>query len=193
MKLAKLFNKPRKLKCRTPKGRRWNKNDLTYSLLGRIPKAFSSKKQVLKNLARIFQMIEQNGDIGFTYIPEDETADIRIRFSPFKGEPFDGPDGILAYAFFPCPHKKHMESGDIFFDPSEKWTVSRVAAFFGRGIHFQTIALHEAFHAVGVQHIKNKTSIMYPEYRGPSTKLKKIDRRQIGLRYPKHKCKHENH
>ena len=53
-------------------------------------------------------------------------------------EPFDGPSGILAHAFFPG------YGGDIHFDEDETWTHRTYT-----GVNLMQVAVHEIGHSLG--------------------------------------------
>jgi len=71
------------------------------------------------------------------------------------GDPFDGPGGTLAHAYFP------VYGGDAHFDDSERWTMRSY-----RGTNLFQVAAHEFGHSLGLSHSDIKSALMAPFYRG---------------------------
>lgn len=72
------------------------------------------------------------------------TAHIDIRFEKKRhgdGDPFDGPGGTLAHAFFP------QYGGDAHFDDQEYWTMEQYT-----GTNLYQTAAHEFGHSLGLSH-----------------------------------------
>lgn len=84
--------------------------------------------------------------------------------------------GVIAHAFFPS--RNHF-GGDIHFDDAETFKYKT-----GKGIVLVSTAMHESGHALGLGHSKEKSSIMYPYYRGQTT-LGQIDIENIQKLYGK--------
>lgn len=83
---------------------------------------------------------------------------IEIRFERGEhgdGDPFDGPGGTLAHAYFP------VYGGDAHFDDSEHWTINSY-----RGTNLFQVAAHEFGHSLGLSHSDIKSALMAPFYRG---------------------------
>lgn len=83
---------------------------------------------------------------------------IEIRFEKGEhgdGDPFDGPGGTLAHAYFP------IYGGDAHFDDSEHWTINSF-----RGTNLFQVAAHEFGHSLGLSHSDVKSALMAPFYRG---------------------------
>ncbi|MFB9518620.1 matrixin family metalloprotease [Streptomyces cremeus] len=104
-------------------------------------------------------------------------ADIEIRFvtradriatphdASFRS-PFDGPGGVVAYAFFP-PY------GDLYFDDEENWDLTPPArrrtlpqASGSRGQDLYQSALHELGHSIGLGHSDDPRSVMQADVTG---------------------------
>lgn len=83
---------------------------------------------------------------------------IEIRFEVGEhgdGDPFDGPGGTLAHAYFP------VYGGDAHFDDAERWTIRSY-----RGTNLFQVAAHEFGHSLGLSHSDVKSALMAPFYRG---------------------------
>lgn len=83
---------------------------------------------------------------------------IEIRFEVGEhgdGDPFDGPGGTLAHAYFP------VYGGDAHFDDDERWTIRSY-----RGTNLFQVAAHEFGHSLGLSHSDVKSALMAPFYRG---------------------------
>lgn len=71
------------------------------------------------------------------------------------GDPFDGPGGTLAHAYFP------VYGGDAHFDDAEYWTIKST-----RGTNLFQVAAHEFGHSLGLSHSDVRSALMAPFYRG---------------------------
>ena len=83
---------------------------------------------------------------------------IEIRFEKGEhgdGDPFDGPGGTLAHAYFP------VYGGDAHFDDAEQWSIDSF-----RGTNLFQVAAHEFGHSLGLSHSDVKAALMAPFYRG---------------------------
>lgn len=82
---------------------------------------------------------------------------IEIKFAKGEhgdGDPFDGPGGTLAHAYFP------IYGGDAHFDDEEVWTVSSY-----RGTNLFQVAAHEFGHSLGLSHSDVRAALMAPIYK----------------------------
>jgi hypothetical protein len=77
--------------------------------------------------------------------------------------PFDGPGGILAYAFYPNDINTEPIAGDLFVDEDETW-VDFPTAGIGPDFDLRFVALHELGHSLGMGHSDDPTAIMAPFY-----------------------------
>jgi PKD repeat protein len=70
------------------------------------------------------------------------------------GNPFDGPGGVLAHAFFPSLNPL---GGDLHFDDDELWEIGNP----GPGFDLFSVALHEMGHSLGMNHSDVPSAVMY--------------------------------
>ncbi|XP_030060173.1 72 kDa type IV collagenase [Microcaecilia unicolor] len=102
--------------ARKPK---WEKNQITYRILGYTPDLDS--ETVDDAFARAFKVWSDVTPLEFSRLSEGD-ADIMINFGRWEhgdGYPFDGKDGLLAHAFAPG----QGIGGDSHFDDDEHWTL----------------------------------------------------------------------
>lgn len=96
-------------------------------------------------------------------------ADVDVRFETGEhgdNNPFDGVGTVLAHAFYPPPNGGAI-AGDMHFDDAETWTRDIPPG----GIDLDTVSLHEAGHALGLDHSADPTAVMYAFYGGPRRAL----------------------
>lgn len=157
-------------------GSRWKVKNLTYRI-SKYPKRLK-RSDVDAELARAFAVWSGYTDLTFT--PKSTNpVHIEIRFEENEhgdGDPFDGPGGTLAHAYFP------VYGGDAHFDDAELWTIGSP-----RGTNLFQVAAHEFGHSLGLSHSDVRSALMAPFYRGfdPVFKLDSDDIYAIQALYGK--------
>ncbi|XP_055700592.1 matrix metalloproteinase-2 isoform X4 [Phlebotomus papatasi] len=136
-------------------GSRWKVKALTYRI-SKYPKRLN-KPDVDKEIAKAFSVWSEYTDLTFTP-KRTNPVHIEIRFEENEhgdGDPFDGPGGTLAHAYFP------VYGGDAHFDDAEYWTIGST-----RGTNLFQVAAHEFGHSLGLSHSDVRSALMAPFYRG---------------------------
>ncbi|XP_040196151.1 collagenase 3-like [Rana temporaria] len=132
----------------------WPKTSLTYRFVN-----FTSK--LPQNVAtdaikRALNVWSQVTPLTFNQVGDDQ-ADILIQFSRRSHNdagPFDGPNGVLAHAYFPGPGI----GGDAHFDEDETWSNDKT------GYNLFIVAAHELGHSLGLEHSDVPSALMFPAY-----------------------------
>merc|ERR1719295_964650 len=157
-------------------GSRWQVKQLTYRI-NRYPSTFRlSKKDVDETVKKAFTMWQEA--TGLTFERKDSgSVHIEIRFEKYEhgdGDPFDGPGGTLAHAYFP------QFGGDMHVDDSEHWSVQSF-----KGTNLKQTIVHELGHSLGLSHSDKREAVMAPFYRGwdPHLKLSNDDVKAIQSLY----------
>lgn len=99
-------------------GSRWKVKALTYRI-SKYPKKLN-RDDVDKEVAKAFAVWSEYTDLTFS-AKKSSPVHIDIRFETGEhgdGDPFDGPGGTLAHAYFP------VYGGDAHFDDAEQWTIN---------------------------------------------------------------------
>ena len=155
-------------------GSKWSKRELTYSIT-KYPSRLK-KRDVDDKIKTALGLWEDVTDLTIQH-KGSGSVHIEIRFERGEhgdGEPFDGPVGTLAHAFFP------EFGGDAHFDDDEYWTIDDY-----RGTNLLQTAAHEFGHSLGLSHSQDSSALMFPFYRGyqPNLKLEADDIRGIQALY----------
>ncbi|XP_055530959.1 matrix metalloproteinase-14 isoform X2 [Wyeomyia smithii] len=136
-------------------GSRWKVKSLTYRI-SKYPSRLE-RSEVDKEIAKAFSVWSEYTDLTFTH-KKSSPVHIDIRFEVNEhgdGDPFDGPGGTLAHAYFP------VYGGDAHFDDAEFWTIGKT-----RGTDLFQVAAHEFGHSLGLSHSDVRSALMAPFYRG---------------------------
>ncbi|XP_066143599.1 matrix metalloproteinase-14 isoform X12 [Euwallacea fornicatus] len=146
-------------------GSRWKVKNLSYKISKYPPKL--KRKEVEAEVQRAFNVWTDYTDLTFT--PKSGQVHIEIRFESGEhgdGDPFDGPGGTLAHAYFP------VFGGDAHFDATEAWSINSY-----RGTNLFQVAAHEFGHSLGLSHSDVRSALMAPFYRGfdPTFRLDQDD------------------
>uniref|UniRef100_A0A8D9ERG8 Matrix metalloproteinase-16 n=1 Tax=Cacopsylla melanoneura TaxID=428564 RepID=A0A8D9ERG8_9HEMI len=155
-------------------GSRWRVKDLTYKI-SKYPRVLG-RHETDEVVRKAFQVWSDVTPLTFT-AKKSGQVHIEIRFERGEhgdGDPFDGPGGTLAHAFFP------VYGGDAHFDDAEKWTVNSY-----KGTNLFQVAAHEFGHSLGLSHSDERSALMAPFYRGyePSFSLDSDDIEAIQALY----------
>jgi predicted Zn-dependent protease len=154
---------------RTAAGR-WDHTNLTYHFVNFSPDLpVNDQKRMIE---RAFQQWAEVTPLTFTEVSTG--ADIDIMFRPaYHGDddPFDGPSGVLAHAFFPPPNGGRI-AGDLHFDEDEEW----------RDPFLHQVALHELGHSLGLRHSEVEDAVMWPWF-APKNDLRPDDIAGIQSKY----------
>ncbi|XP_048518549.1 matrix metalloproteinase-14 isoform X2 [Dendroctonus ponderosae] len=113
-------------------GSRWKVKNLSYKISKYPPKL--KRKEVDAEVQRAFNVWSGYTDLSFT--PKSGQVHIEIRFETGEhgdGDPFDGPGGTLAHAYFPPRDQQYLTSPHINFPFSQGFR----QRFFGVGRQFQ--------------------------------------------------------
>ena len=159
-------------------GSRWRVNDLTYRVTKYPSTDRLSKFEVDQQMKSAFSLWEQATDLKFSK-RDSGSIHIDIRFEKYEhedGDPFDGPGGTLAHAYFP------QYGGDVHVDDTEYWTINEF-----KGTNLLQTMTHELRHSLGLSHSDVREAIMAPFYRGwvPNLKLDQDDIKAIQSLYGK--------
>merc|ERR1719283_527868 len=159
-------------------GSRWQVKVLTYRI-NKYPSTFRlSKEDVDLTVEKAFNMWQEATGLSFER-KTTGSVHIEIRFDKYEhgdGDPFDGPGGTLAHAYFP------QFGGDIHVDDTEYWSIESYT-----GTNLLQTMVHELGHSLGLSHSDVRNAIMAPFYRGwdPFLKLDEDDKRAIQALYGK--------
>ncbi|XP_034556370.1 collagenase 3-like [Notolabrus celidotus] len=155
---------------------RWLKRLITYRITQYSPDL--TQPQVDATIAQAFQLYSDVTPLNFKQI-RSGTADIMILFKGgYHGDfyPFDGRGGVLAHANSPG----RDQGGDTHFDDDETWTLTQ------RGVNLLLVAAHEFGHALGLDHSRDRSALMFPTYQYVNTngyKLPDDDKRGVQALY----------
>ncbi|KAL2238585.1 UNVERIFIED_CONTAM: Metalloendoproteinase 1 [Sesamum indicum] len=147
------------------------KRNLTFS----YPESFRDDAKLPMALA--FGRWITVSPFNFEYRSDFGSADVKVSFETRDhgdGSPFDGPNGILAHAFWPTDGRMH-------FDAEENWT-----PYVAKGSYdLQTVGLHELGHILGLGHSQDPKASMFAYFQpGERRDLNEDDIRGIQTLYP---------
>ncbi|XP_042226891.1 matrix metalloproteinase-16-like [Homarus americanus] len=141
-------------------GSRWRVKEITYRIT-KYPKGLL-RNDVDREIESAFQVWADVTDLAFRAVSTGKVH-IEVRFERGEhgdGDPFDGPGGTLAHAYFP------IYGGDAHFDDTEAWTIKSY-----RGTNLFQVAAHEFGHSLGLSHSDENKALMAPFYRGYKSKF----------------------
>jgi hypothetical protein len=138
----------------------WPKRNLKWFIeeYPELQKYITSNDHIRRIFNQSFSDWGKHSGLKFEMAKSKQTADLKIRFHPKDhgdGYPFDGPGATLAHAFYPT-------SGDIHFDDEENFTDNYENDY--EQYTLRLVAAHEIGHALGLSHVFEEDSLMYPVY-----------------------------
>jgi hypothetical protein len=133
---------------------RWQKTALLYSIENYLPNISKTDFEAVVDQA--FQNWAQLGNIQINRATTGD-ADIVISTGSGPQSNFDGPGGILAWAYLPTGSDAQLL---MEFDLAENWTVTPGSS----GVQIANVACHEFGHLMGLSHSTMQSALMAPYY-----------------------------
>ncbi len=148
-------------------GTSWPRAIITYSFENSTPDlpVDVQRRIIREGFARWAAVVP----LVFREVAANQPADIQISFvarahGAAPDAAFDGPNGVLAHAFFPPPNAGDL-AGDVHYDEDETWQ----EGFAAGGFDLLTVTVHELGHSLGLAHTNVPNSTMNPFYPTPNT------------------------
>lgn len=132
----------------------WRKRALTYAIVDYLPGWNKSDQDTV--IQGAFSAWTQHGNIEARQVGVKQ-ADIIISIGEGARSNFDGPGGVLAWAYLPQGDDSQLT---MKFDVAEVW----VMAANLRGIILFNVACHEIGHLFGLDHSRIESALMAPFY-----------------------------
>ncbi|KRZ14720.1 Matrix metalloproteinase-16 [Trichinella zimbabwensis] len=150
-------------------GLKWDRLNLTYKVANYTP--FIGPGRTRRSIYDALSVWSEVSALKFTET-QDDYADLVVEFHSGEhgdGYPFDGPNIVLAHAFFPGA----LRGGDVHFDNDERWSDIPQQDV----INLFAVAAHEFGHSLGLGHSRDRSALMFPYYSGfdPNFKLSHDD------------------
>ena len=156
------------LKERIYKGDSWKKRHFTWGVKNKG--LYITKTQLTEVCRKAFNEWEKGTTVRFLEVPWRE-ADFVIEVTPHVEEKF------LAKAFFPGPAK---HAGYIILKENLNWGKDPLG---GKYYDPYPVIAHEIGHSLGLLHIDDRSSIMYPKANASKGKISIKDRKAINIKY----------
>lgn len=150
----------------------WPSTPISYRIVNFSPQM--TQQEIRNAVNNAFNLWEGNCGVSFNAVTTG--GDILISFGNLTHgscpNPFDGPGGTLAHAYYPPPAGGVL-AGDAHFDEDETWSVTLPIPV---GQHdFETVAAHEFGHSIGLGHSRVRNALMFPTYLGTHRHLDQDD------------------
>ena len=149
----------------------WGRRSISLSIDAEMPGY--DNDLVRQRITQACSIWEHAGDLDLGIVAAG--GDIRLSFGRHRhgdGFPFDGIAGELAHAFFPDYQPRHF-AGQVHFDMSENWSMTENCP--DQAKDFLSVAIHEIGHALGIDHVGIRGSVMFANYQGVQRNLYAYD------------------
>ncbi|CAF1000597.1 unnamed protein product [Didymodactylos carnosus] len=180
--------------------KKWSRLSLTYRLESHVDFQQISYANQISIVQDAFNEWSKHTPLTFEMVCKTCLSDIVLQFvegDHGDGVPFD--EKTLAHAFLPTDGRIHFDSQDTWTELYIELTRYMVALFAISSFLFRynstsktvinlfLIAMHEIGHALGLEHVKNRQSIMFPTYqlKQRSDVLTFVDQQAIQALYGK--------